>query len=168
MAEATNGRTLEEQISDLMRNLSRISARAARSIERLPALPTSHVDAIHELIVHGSRTPTQLSEALDLSRPTVSELIRKLEKDDFVVRRQSKTDRRSFVLVPTRHAHHVFDTFHVRRVEVVGEALDKLAPGDVDRIETAVPALNRMLDQLESIERQAKDKAAADAALGVG
>ena len=145
----------ETEFAELLRDLWRAVTRAVRSKEHLPTLPKNQADALREIVTSDGMTPTQLSTALGLSRPTISELVQKLEDDQFIVRRASRIDRRSTVLMPTDRARHVHLAFRTSRVTVVSEAMRGLSPRDSRRLLANVPALSQLLSELEKIADRA-------------
>jgi len=152
-----NPRTIdaETEFAELLRDLWRAVTRAVRSMEHLPTLPKNQADALREIVTSGGVTPTQLAAALGLSRPTISELIQKLEEDDFIVRRPSRIDGRSTVLMPTERARHVHQAFRTSRVSVVSEAMRRLPVRDSRRLLADVPALTQLRAELERIADRA-------------
>jgi DNA-binding MarR family transcriptional regulator len=150
----------EAQFAELLRDIWRAVTRASRSMGHLPTLPPSHAAAVRALLVSDGLTPTQLAQALDLSRPTVSELIRRLEQDGLVVRVPSTTDKRSVVLVPTKRAGYVHQAFRRGVTGVVTDAFSGLSEEDARRLLSTLPSLGRLLERVEGIADAAEEEAA--------
>jgi DNA-binding MarR family transcriptional regulator len=136
--------------SALLRNLWRTLVRTTRAAEHLPELPESQVDALRALTRAGSMTPGELAEELRLARPTVSNIVRDLTADGLVERRRSGADGRSAILVPTPRAREILDSFARARVDVIETILARVDPSDRRSIEQSIPALHRLLAELDA------------------
>lgn len=145
------GAEAQAQFAEVLRRTWTAIARATRAMEHLPTLPSQQVEVLHRLTDADGLTPAQLAAAMRLSRPTVSELTRKMVKDDLIERLPSTSDGRSVVLVPTESARHVLEAFRHGLVEVVAEGLRLLPARDTRRLLGDLPALTQLLGQLETI-----------------
>lgn len=139
----------EAQFAELLRDIWRSVTRATRSMGDLPTLPPSHAAALRALLASKGLTPTQLAAELRLSRPTISELIRRLENDGLVDRMPSATDGRSVVLMPTARARYVHRAFRSGVVGVVAEAFEHLPAEEAEHLLSAIPTLTHLLEQIE-------------------
>ncbi len=95
-------------------------------------------------------TPGDLAQKLRLARPTVSNVIRDLTNSGMIERRRSGVDGRSAILVPTEEALAVMASFARARVTVIETVLARMESGDITSIEAAIPALTRLLGELET------------------
>ena len=98
----------------------------------------------------------QLANALQLSRPTVSELIRRMAEDDLVERRPSDSDGRSIVLVPTAHAVQLLSAFSHGVAEVVNLALELIPARESRQLLAAISAMEHLREQLETVAGSAE------------
>ena len=98
------------------------------------------------LAVLGEANQLTLAEKTRLSTPTVSVLLRRMEKEGFVKRAPSATDRR-VMLVSLTEKGHAFDRLHLARI---GEN-DRLATKGFTPEEeaTLLSLLSRMYDNLK-------------------
>lgn len=136
--------------SALLRSLWRAVVRTTRLSEGLPELPESQVDALRVLAQAGPMTPGALADELRLARTTVSNLLRDLVSAGLVERCRSGADGRSAILVPTTRALTILETFARARVEVIETLLARLSSEDLRSIEGAIPALHRLLAELDA------------------
>ncbi|MFG3026527.1 MarR family winged helix-turn-helix transcriptional regulator [Streptomyces sp. NPDC048254] len=154
----------EARFAEVLRDLWRAVTRATRSMAHLPTLPPTHAAAVRALLASEGLTPTQLAAELRLSRPTISELIRRLEDDGLVVRMPSTTDGRSVVLIPTKRAAYVYEAFRHGVVDVVADAFGRLSDEETGQLLSNIPALTRLLEYVEEVadtaEAEADDRTA--------
>jgi DNA-binding MarR family transcriptional regulator len=141
----------EAQFAELLRSIWLSTARATRSMEHLPTLAGQHVDVLQLLTAAGGLTPAQLALAMHLSRPTISELTRKMVDENLISRTPSERDGRSVVLVPTDSALRVLAAFRHGLVEVISAGLEQLPDRERLRLLAAVPALTRLEEHVARI-----------------
>jgi DNA-binding MarR family transcriptional regulator len=146
---------LEEQLPALLRGLWRAAARVAHADESLPPLPEAQIEVLHVLAARGPMSPAQIAGALQLARPTVSNLIRVMTDRGLVKRWRSDTDGRAVLLSLTADAEALMESVRRRRVEAFGRALSPLPASVRAQLTLAVPVLVQLQQALE---------AAADAA----
>ncbi len=89
------------------------------------------------------------AEAMRLAPNTVSTLIRDLASAGLLVRRTDPSDRRVARLELTESWKRKIDAWRDRRVTAVDDAIRRLSPVDRRRIERALPALERLAQELE-------------------
>jgi DNA-binding MarR family transcriptional regulator len=148
----------EAEFAELLRTMWSAITRATRAMEHLPTLPGQHVEVLHRLTDSGGLTPAQLAVAMRLSRPTISELTRKMVDEGLIERVPSERDGRSVVLVPTDSAKRVLASFRHGVQEVVSAALDGIPRRLTRRLLADLPALTTLM---EEVSRQA-DRAEAE------
>ena len=89
---------------------------------------------------------------LHLAPNTVSTLVTSLCLQDWVYRETDPQDGRSALLLLTPDADRRVDEWRDRRLTVLSEAVATLSPEDQDRIDEAVPALNRLVERLQDTD----------------
>jgi DNA-binding MarR family transcriptional regulator len=151
---------LEEQFPALLRGLWRAAARLARAGGDLPPLPEAQIEVLHTLAARGPMSPAQIAEALQLARPTVSNLIRVMTDCGLVRRWRSDSDGRAVLLSLTAEAETLMESVRRRRVEAFARALAQLPDGVRDQLVLAVPALVQLQQAMEATA----DAAAAEGA----
>ena len=144
------------EFSELLRVIWTATTRATRRMEHLPALPGQHVEVLHRITEAGGLTPAQLANAMQLSRPTVSELIRRMAEDNLVDRRPSTSDGRSIVVVPTPHAVQLLSAFRHGVTEVISTALARIPARESRQLLAAISAMDHLREQLETVASSAE------------
>lgn len=98
---------LQEQILYLLRRLARITELHSRQLEHHYGLTAPQLLALHILIRNREMTSSGLARALQLSPPTVTGILDRLERKGLAERTRSLTDRRAVVLRATTAAEKV-------------------------------------------------------------
>lgn len=145
--------------TEMLGSLWQLVTLASRSHGDLPVLPPSQARALQLVIATPDATPTQLAAEMDLSRPMVSELVRKLEQGGLITRRRSVEDGRSVILTATEHGRYVVRSFREGVNSAVAEAFGGLARRDVQRIMGSMKALGELRTRLVEIARREEDVA---------
>jgi DNA-binding MarR family transcriptional regulator len=139
---------------------------AARSRGGLPVLPPAHALALRLVIAGEGTTPTALAAEMRLSRPMISEIVRKLEAQKLIERRRSHLDGRSVVLTATERGRYVRESF-VSGIELaMVEAFGALSAREMQQILRAHAALEHLRGELTVIadrERAAAETVGASA-----
>jgi DNA-binding MarR family transcriptional regulator len=137
---------------DLLAALSAIR-RAVRRHSGRPVELSSLTTAQLELARVVRRSPgistAGAAEAMRLAPNTVSTLIRDLASAGLLIRRTDPSDRRVARLELTESWKRKIDAWRDRRVTAVDDAINRLSPVDRRRIESALPALERLAWELE-------------------
>ncbi|MCS5713160.1 MarR family transcriptional regulator [Herbiconiux sp. CPCC 205716] len=152
VVSAGNG-TTAARLSHLFPAVWRTVTRASRAAESMPSVE-SQVTILRRLVALGESTPAQLADELRLARPTVSNLLKRLEKDGLVVRARSLEDARSILVVSTERGRSVLNEFRRDRLVILNDALGRLSRKDREIIEGALPALENLLEELELIDHE--------------
>ena len=87
-------------ISPLRRSLLRV----ARAAEHLPEIPDAQIEVLRALPAGVERSSGELAGALGLSRPTISNLLRDMERAGLVARRPDRGDRRRVLVAASDRA----------------------------------------------------------------
>jgi len=140
---------LEERLPPLLRGLWRAAGRLARADEALPARPEAQIEVLHAL-ARGPMSPAQIADALQLARPTVSNLIRVMTADGLVRRWRSDTDGRAVLLSLSPEAGAMMATVRRRRAAAFTRALAQLPDAAREQLAAALPALGQLQLALES------------------
>jgi len=101
----------------------------------------------------------ELATRLRLAPNTVSGLVQLLVENGLVTRAPDPSDRRVAVVALTAAGRLKLDDWGRAHEQRIGDALDRLAPGDRARVRAALPALAHLVDHLASPDL---DAAAAD------
>jgi DNA-binding MarR family transcriptional regulator len=87
-----------------------------------------------------------LADLEGVSAPAMSAHVDRLEAAGLVARRRSERDRRRVELEVTEEGHRILRSARRRRTAWLAERLRRLEPDEVERIEAALPALERLLE----------------------
>ncbi|WP_353816555.1 MarR family winged helix-turn-helix transcriptional regulator [Agromyces sp. SYSU T00266] len=138
---------------------------AARRREGLPELQDAQIEVIRALPRGTVASPSELAESLGLGRPTVSNLLNRMERDGLVARTPRAGDGRGVDVVASAHALDLFVRFDRASAAIVADAASVLPADDLDALDAALPALERLRDVL--VELRHGDGAAETTAAAV-
>jgi DNA-binding MarR family transcriptional regulator len=88
----------------------------------------------------------ELADLEGVSAPAMSAHVDRLEAAGLVARRRSDRDRRRVELGVTDAGHRVLRSARRRRTAWLAERMRGLEPDELERIEAALPALERLLE----------------------
>lgn len=83
-----------------------------------------------------------------VSTPAMSAYVDRLEAAGFVARRRSELDRRRVDLQVTESGLRILRSARSRRTAWLADRLRRLEPGELERVEAALPALNKLLEDV--------------------
>lgn len=135
------------EFQDTVIALRRVARRAAR--RNLPELPSSEselLSLVEELKGIGVNEAARL---MQVSPNTVSTLIRSLTKRGLLQRLSDPTDRRAALLHVTGAGAARIRRIRRQRAEAITKAMDALEGADRETLANAVPAMRRLLAELE-------------------
>jgi DNA-binding MarR family transcriptional regulator len=89
----------------------------------------------------------ELAGVEGMSAPALSGYVDRLERAGLVRRVRSDTDRRRVGLEATAEGVRVLDAVRERRTEWLAERLGRLEPAELEAVERALGALERLLDE---------------------
>jgi DNA-binding MarR family transcriptional regulator len=87
-----------------------------------------------------------LADLEGVSTPAMSAYVDRLEAAGLVARHRSEQDRRRVELAVTESGLRVLRSARSRRTAWLADRLHRLEPEELDRIEAALPALNKLLE----------------------
>lgn len=87
-----------------------------------------------------------LADLEGVSTPAMSAYVDRLEAAGLVARHRSEQDRRRVELAVTESGLRVLRSVRSRRTAWLADRLRRLEPEELDRIEAALPALNKLLE----------------------
>jgi DNA-binding MarR family transcriptional regulator len=145
------------RLGSLISPLRRSLLRVARSAEHLPEIPDAQIEVLRALPAGRESSPGELADELGLSRPTISNLLRDMERAKLVTRRGSTDDRRRVVVAASDRALDLLARFDRAGAEVLAEVLGRLGDDDRRALDAALPALERLRDAVEGVSRHRSD-----------
>jgi DNA-binding MarR family transcriptional regulator len=100
----------------------------------------------------GRRTLSELAQAEQVSRPTITRLIASLEARGLVVREPDDKDRRVTWVRATERGREMMERGRAARVEQVAAMLARLEPVELATLDTSVAALERLMSELSFVD----------------
>lgn len=94
---------------------------------------------------HGKMKISELGDRLGLSDSTVSGIVDRLEKQEFVTRERSRDDKRVVYVHIGSKFKEMFKDFHHLLENRIQEFLDKGTPEEIEQIITGFKALKKLL-----------------------
>jgi DNA-binding MarR family transcriptional regulator len=89
-----------------------------------------------------------LAEREGVSTPAMSAYVDRLEAVGLVARHRSEHDRRRVELEVTESGLRILRSARSRRTAWLADRLRRLEPEELERVEAALPALNKLLDDV--------------------
>lgn len=135
--------------------LRRTIRRSLRQASAAEPLPMTHCELLRLADSRPGITVADAAAELHLAPNTVSTMVSKLTKDGLLRRSRGVTDGRIALLTITPAARTRLAERRDLRAEVVGRALHRLSPADRRALAAAVPALLRLAEGVQAIDRAA-------------
>jgi DNA-binding MarR family transcriptional regulator len=107
---------------------------------------------LSELVMGGPRRMSTLAELEGVRQPSMTDLVRRLERLGLVSRKPDPEDRRAVLIEATEAGRRYLDELVVAREEFLRERLTALDPADRAAIEAALPALRLLIDPVKREE----------------
>ncbi|UQS21671.1 MarR family transcriptional regulator [Amycolatopsis thermalba] len=107
---------------------------------------------LSELVHGGPRRMSALAELEGVRQPSMTDLVRRLERLGLVSRRPDPDDRRAVLIEATSSGARYMTALITAREEFLRERLTALDPADRDAIDAALPALRRLIDPVKKEE----------------
>ncbi len=137
------------RIADRLHSAAIHLLRGVRRVDRESGLSPQRLSALSVIVFAGPIPIGGLAEAEQVSAPTISRLVKGLERDGLVERERDRSDTRVTRLSATPAGRRVLEQGRRRRIKVLVDRLSRL--GEADR---------RLLGQAaDLIESLASDKA---------
>lgn len=149
-ARAISEPDVEARLSALLGPLRRAVLNRTRAAEGLPDLPEPQIELLRLLVATGGLTPTRAASELRMAPSTISNLVKTMAEAGLVDRKPLPSDRRGAMLVASLRARHLLDRYDQASAAMLREALDALPASDRMAIDSALPALQRLLTILAS------------------
>jgi len=105
-----------------------------------------------ELVNGGPQRMSVLAEREGVRQPSMTELVRRLERLGLVTRRADPADRRAVLVEVTETGKRFVAELILTREEFLRERLTTLEPVERDAITAALPALRKLIDPVKKEE----------------
>ena len=143
------------ELLEAIGRLRRTIRRALRQVSQTEPLPSTHCELLRLAESRPGITVAEAAQELRLAPNTVSTLVGKLTSDHLLSRSRSATDGRTAQLAITAVARKRLAERRDLRAEITARALAGLSPADRQALAAAVPALLRLGEEIDSLERVA-------------
>jgi DNA-binding MarR family transcriptional regulator len=121
-------------------------ARRIRTERAVADLGNSQMSVIGLLAVHGSLTPTELSELERITPPSMTRTVSQLVEDGYVARTPSAEDGRKVLLELTDRGRELAAETRRRRDAWFSHRLEELTAEERAQLLDAVPVLRKLAD----------------------
>jgi DNA-binding MarR family transcriptional regulator len=118
--------------------------RRLRRQDAAAGLPAPWLSALSVLTFGGPRTMTELAEAEQVRPPTISRLVKDMERDGLVQRVPDPVDGRVQRVQATERGQEVLYEGRARRVSVLAKGIEALTVADKVTLAQALPILERL------------------------
>lgn len=152
------------RLAGVISPLRRALLAAARAAGDLPEIPDSQIQIIRALPDGVALAPSDLADALRLDRSTVSNVLAAMRRAGLIERRPDAADGRRVLVSTSERARALFAAYDRASTRILGASLAALPAQDARAIETALPALERLLDALLADRDAARPEQSADPA----
>jgi DNA-binding MarR family transcriptional regulator len=142
-----------ELAHDLRPLLSRLYHLVRRRTLQLQ-LTLTQASVLSELLNDGPRRMSALAELEGVRMPSMTDVVKRLERLGLVRRETDPTDGRAVLVRVTEQGKRFHDEVIVAREEFLRERLTGMTHADRDAIEAALPALRRLLDPSSEHEKE--------------
>lgn len=129
--------------------LRRAMMRSVHAYAHLPDLPEAQV-AVLRAVADGPLRPSELADALGLARPTVSNLLRTMERQRLIGRTPVGPGR-AVEVAATPTATDLLARYDEASARLVADSLAAMEPEDVAALGAAAPALAALTAALEQL-----------------
>jgi DNA-binding MarR family transcriptional regulator len=138
-----------EQVADLLVGLSRARRWLSRLASEEPApMGSSGVSALAEIVRHGPLRLGDLAARERIAPPTLSRIVAGLVGHGFVERTPDPDDARAQLVRATPAGRELLAGLRSRRAVELSARLGRLSADDRAALLAAVPALHRLLDEV--------------------
>jgi DNA-binding MarR family transcriptional regulator len=139
-----------DALADVVTRLRRALRRIVRSDLPFESLPMAQIEVMQLLAERPGLRAGEVGEALLLAPTTVSTLVGALLTQDLIDRRADPADRRAWRLHLTAEGEQQLADWQQSNRRVLREAAAGLGTADLRALREAVPALERLVSQLDA------------------
>jgi len=133
-----------KETAQQLHHLAIALTRRVREADKAAPIGSALLSALSVLVFGGRKTLSELADIEQVSRPTMTVNIQKLEKLGYVIRSKSEVDSRSTVIEATEEGRSVMFSARDARLAILNEAFEGLSPDEVRAIELALPAIKKL------------------------
>ena len=119
--------------------------RRVRRVDEESGLTAARLSALSVLVFGGPTTVGRLARAEQVAAPTMSRLVRALERDGLVTCEPDERDGRAVLVRATERGRVILERGRERRVEELAGLLDALEPDDLETLASATSIAERAI-----------------------
>jgi DNA-binding MarR family transcriptional regulator len=138
-----------DELFAVVAGLRRVARRRLRGSMPGPRLQGAQLELLQLVEAEPGTGVAAAARALHLAGNSVSTLVNQLMRNGLLHREIDPVDRRAARLLLTDQARDRLSTWRRARSRLVGAAFDRLPTPDQDSLTEALPALRRLLHELE-------------------
>jgi len=124
--------------------LRRAVLRATRLAEDLPDLPETHIEVLRTVADTPGLGPPAIAEQLRLARPTVSNLMKTMQRAHLIELTRDADDARRVHVTATATALELLRRYDAASEAILDAAMSQLEPDERAAVAAAVPALAKL------------------------
>lgn len=124
--------------------LRRAVLRATRLAEDLPDLPETHIEVLRTVAGTPGLGPPAIAEQLRLARPTVSNLMKTMQRAHLIELARDVDDARRVHVTATAKALELLRRYDAASEAILTAAMNELDPDERAAVAAAVPALAKL------------------------
>lgn len=131
--------------------LRMLTARLFRRLERTragAALTPAETTVLATIARDGQIGLSELAGAEAINPTMLSRVVRRLEQDGYVARREDPADRRAAIVAATASGSRLLERVRAERSDALSTELARLSPDDRATVHLALPLLERVAEQL--------------------
>ncbi len=132
-------------VADRLHSASIHLLRRVRRVDEASGLTAARLSALSVLVFGGPTTLGELARAEQVSAPTMSRLVRGLERDGFVVRESHERDGRAVVLSSTEEGRRILMEGRERRISELTALFQDLGPRELETLGSAAAIVEAAL-----------------------
>lgn len=104
---------------------------------------------IQQLFLKNEQTAVLLSEALDMDKPTISGIIKRLEKKGFIIKTVNPSDLRSQLISLTDTGHEILSECQTLSKQILANYLTILSTDEQETLNVLLTKINQENNRIE-------------------
>ncbi|HXV61869.1 MAG TPA: MarR family transcriptional regulator [Vicinamibacteria bacterium] len=132
------------ELSDRLHSAAIHLLRKLRVEDEASGLSAPRASALSVIVFGGPVTMSELARAEQVSPPTISRLVKELERDGLVRRRTDADDERIQRVEATSEGRSLLVKGRQRRVRKLSSEIERLSPEERERLKESIPIIERL------------------------